>query len=642
MNCKKTKDNYKHLLYFFLLCFLGIALFSINVEAAKGCKSMISYPGKTTSKVNIRQKASTRYKSYGFVSKNEPVVILGYTTNDGMKWYKCRTKVNGKTKTGYISAYYISIKYKPKAVVNSKVKTTVNLRKSPSSSSKCIAKLKRNTKVKVYGIRKTSGTYWYKIGVRYKKKYRKGYVSAKYLTVEMKKSSHTTTQKDDKVVQTEEQFEASMSVFPESYKVALRSLHATYPNWRFVGIQTNLDWNTVIANENVVGRNTIQSNYPKNVAFLAPFSYLSTQKGAYDWSKDKYFVKDGSNWYTANEAVISHYMDPRNFLNDKDIFQFEALAYDSSQKETVVQAILNGTFMQGNYSVKDIATNKTVSGSYKNAFMDAGRGALANPYFLSVRSKQEVGTNGSASTSGTYRGYAGYYNYYNIGAFDGKDAVAKGLAWAKGGNTNATTYGRPWTTPYKAIVGGAQFIAKNYINIGQNTLYLQKFNVAPIDKEQLFAHQYMTNVQAPYSEGRYTRDGYNQMGILSDNMVFYIPIYNNMPEKAAPLPKVAGNPNPYLSNITVKSGNNNLVLTPTFSIPTEDGTLQNATYSLVVPNSVQEVVIQATTISKYATVSGTGTFRLDVVDQPISFQIVGTAQNGAQQVYTVNITRSSK
>lgn len=732
------KKNVIKIVVLILLCLFVVPVTGMKAEAATTCKSSISYPGKTSSKVNIRKKAGTKYKSYGLVNKNEPLTILGYTSNQGITWYKCKTKVKGKTRTGYISGAYVIKTSKPKGEVNKKVKTYLNLRKSAKTSSKSLMKMKKGTKVTVYGIKKVSNTYWYKVKVTYKKKKKTGYVDSKYITLSKKKTSSSTTPETPKKEEnsqagyvnekvttslnvrelpsttskvlmgiprntkvkiygtdgdwykitvthnkktvtgyvakeyitvekadsntnnnntsnentdnntnnntdspvTDADFETMLAAFPESYKTSIRALRAKYPSWKFVAVNTNLDWASVIANESVVGRNVIQSNYPKGKDSLAPLSYLSTQPGAYDWLKNKYSVKDGSNWYSADSAVIAYYMDPRNFLNDTDIFQFEALAYDESQSSTVVQSILNNTFMSGNYSVKDSATKKTVKGSYKQAFMDAGKGALANPYFLASRSKQEVGANGSSATSGNYKGYEGIYNYYNIGAFDGGDAVAKGLLWAKGGTSGATTYGRPWTNPYKSIVGGAQYIAKNYINVGQNTLYFQKFNVVPSNPAYIYLHQYMTNVQAPSAEGRTTRNAYNSLGIMDDTMVFYIPVYNNMPANPCALPKVAGNPNPFLKDLTVYNGDTKLPLTPSFVKPKSDGTLANNTYTIAAPKSATKITIGATTISSDATVSGAGTYEFK--GSGLTVKVKGIAENGRVQEYTINIIRQAK
>lgn len=728
----------------FAVFFMVILLLpEMKTEAATTCKSAMSYPGTTTAQVNMRKKAGTKYKSYGMLNKNAEVTLLGYVTNKSQTWYKCKGKVNGKTKTGYVLASYIKKDSKPTGVVNKKVSSYLNVRKSAKTSAKSVIQIPKNTKMTVNGIKKVSGKYWYKVKVTYNKKTQSGYVLNSYIDVQRNKNNNNTnnntannsngtgstanntspTQQgyvNEKVTttlnvrkeastksailmsiprntvvtilgvsgdwykitvtynkktvtgyasktyitiktadtnnsntnsntntnnntntntNTDASFETLLKNFPSSYQTSLKALHAEYPNWRFVAVNTNLDWAAVIMNESVVGRNVIQSNYPKGTSSLSPFSYLSTASGAYDWSKDSYVLKDGSNWYTASSEVIAYYMDPRNFLNSTDIFQFEALAYDSSHSATVVQSILSNTFMKGNYSVVDSATKKTVSGSYKQAFMDAGKTAQANPYFLASRSKQEVGANGSNATSGTYKGYEGIYNFYNIGAFDGGDAVAKGLQWARTG----TDYGKPWTNPYKSIVGGGQYIANNYINKGQNTLYLQKFNVKPTKASDLYIHQYMTNVQAPYSEGRTTRAAYNNMGILSDTMVFYIPVFNNMPASACKLPAASGNPNPFLSDLTVYNGNTKLSgLTPTFVKPTSGGVLSNNTYTIVVSKSVSSVTIKASAISKYATVSGTGNHNLGAAGSTTKITVTGKAQNGKTQQYIVNVVRNTK
>ncbi|MDE5864589.1 MAG: cadherin-like beta sandwich domain-containing protein, partial [Lachnospiraceae bacterium] len=238
----------------------------------------------------------------------------------------------------------------------------------------------------------------------------------------------------------------------------------------------------------------------------------------------------------------------------------------------------------------------------------------------------------------SYKGYEGIYNFYNIGAFDGGDAVAKGLQWAKTG----TDYGKPWTNPYKSIVGGGQYIAKTYINKGQNTVYFQKFNVKPTDPSTLYVHQYMTNVQAAYSEGRSTRNAYNAMGILQNTMVFYIPVYNNMPGSACQLPVSAGNPNPFLKSLTISDGSSKLSgMTPTFSLPSSGGTLGNSTYTIVVKKSVSSVKINATAISSKATVSGIGTVNLNAAGKTTTVKVTCKAQNGRTQDYTINITRQS-
>ena len=511
---------------------------SLYVKKASKPKGVVN--GKVSSTLCVRKKAKKNAKSLLKIPKQTETTILSITKTAGQYWYKVKVSYSGKNKTGYVLGNYIDVDFPEKAkkteeakeaFVNDKITSFLNVRKEASTTSGVVAKLPKGTVVLVTG---SSGN-WYKISTTYDSKDIKGYVAKEYITFG-KPEEAADNKKDNNVPVTDEDFDTQLAAFPDSYKEAIKALRASYPNWNFVAVNTGLDWNTAVANESVVGRNLIQSNYPKGVASLAPLCYLSTAEGAYDSTKKKYTVFDGYNWYSAAPEVIAYYMDPRNFLNDTDIFQFEALAYDESQSSTVVESILKDTFMSGDYSVIDPATGQAVTGSYVQAFMEAGKASGANPYFLAARCKQEVGAKGSIATSGTYEGYEGIYNYYNIGASDGSNAVVKGLLWAKGGQAGATTYNRPWTTPYKSIIGGASYIAQNYIAKGQNTLYFQKFNVHPIDAKQTYSHQYMTNVQAPWAEGRTTRAAYNALGILSDTMVFYIPVYNNMPETISALP----------------------------------------------------------------------------------------------------------
>lgn len=91
-------------------------------------------------------------------------------------------------------------------------------------------------------------------------------------------------------------------------------------------------------------------------------------------------------------------------------------------------------------------------------------------------------------------------------------------------------YGRPWTSPKLAIVGGAIWISDGYISKGQNTAYLKKFNVNPKSAYNIYGHQYMANLAAPYSEAYTSFKSYRDNNLLSLPLEFSIPIYDNMPD----------------------------------------------------------------------------------------------------------------
>ena len=317
------------------------------------------------------------------------------------------------------------------------------------------------------------------------------------------------------------QFESQMKAagFPTSYLDSLSALHKKYPNWQFEAVSTGLNWDDVIKNESKNGVNLV----PKS----GNDSTKSTASGAYDWTTNTWTIYDGSSWVAASSTYIAYYMDPRNFLNDTDIFQFESLSYSKSQTRAGVSAILAGTFM-----AKEIEDADGTTLNYADAFMKIGETRKISPYHLASRVRQEQGTGGTSSLiSGTYSGYEGYYNYFNFGASGvGSAAVIKnGLAYAKS---------KGWDTRYKSLDGGAQLLAKNYISVGQDTLYFQKFNV--VNASNLYGHQYMSNLTAAYTEGRKLGQGYTDK---QQAFVFRIPVYTSMPDQASAF-TATGNPSP--------------------------------------------------------------------------------------------------
>ena len=145
---------------------------------------------------------------------------------------------------------------------------------------------------------------------------------------------------------TDSDFEAKLSAegFPESYKNGLRQLHAQYPNWVFKAKKTGLDWNTVIENEALLGRNLVSSG--------SISSWKSVESGAYNWDNSTWTGFDGSNWVAASEDIIRYYMDPRNFLDDTYVFQFLSHEYNSStQTRDGLAKMVEGSFLSGTTAV---------------------------------------------------------------------------------------------------------------------------------------------------------------------------------------------------------------------------------------------------------------------------------------------------
>lgn len=397
--------------------------------------------------------------------------------------------------------------------------------------------------------------------------------------------------------------------FPDTYIFKLVELHAKHPNWQFKIMNVDIDFNELIRLE--------YDGYSKGWSLLEDTgSYFDGYKSFDSWSYNYLtnqfsndFTGGGKYWYAASKGTIGYYLDPRNFFNERQIFMFETLSYngDYHTKEGI-ELMLKGSFMEGKLSDE---SNKK---SYADAFIDAGLKYNVSPYVLVSRVIQEIGINGSTITSGTVSGYEGYYNFYNIKAYgnSASETIANGLIYAKE---------QGWDNPYKAILGGASFLGSDYIGAGQDTLYLQKWDVIG---SSIATHQYMQNIQAPSTESVKTYNGYNDMKLVDSSFVFTIPVYKNMPSETK-LPN-SGNPNNYLSSLAVNG-----------EYFFESATTKKD-FSMNLDINTTSVDISATKVYSGSVITGTGSVSLKGEKQTIPITV--TAKNGDVRIYNITITRS--
>lgn len=268
-------------------------------------------------------------------------------------------------------------------------------------------------------------------------------------------------------------------------------------------------------------------------------------------------------------------------------------------------------------------TSPVPTGStYVDIIMKAAAQTGVNPYVLGAMILQEQGTGKSGSISGKTSGYEGYYNFFNVGAYASgtMSAVTRGLWYA----SQSGSYGRPWNSIEKSIIGGATYYSENFLKNGQDTFYLKKFNVQGSNP---YKHQYMTNVEGAAGEGAKLARAYTDE-MKKQALTFKIPVFNNMPETACAKPTVTGSPNNKLSGIVIDGYS----LTPTFSKDTEK-------YDLVVDSSVSSVNIRATAIDSKAAVSGTGTISLGSGTTVVNIQV--KAENGDIRTYQISIAKGN-
>ena len=317
-------------------------------------------------------------------------------------------------------------------------------------------------------------------------------------------------------------------IYP-GYKSLIKSMQARHSNYRFLVYYTGMNWNHVITAEyqghGYSPKNLFQKGSNYNGMWICPIC-----------GNKNY---DNGSWCCASREALAYMMDPRNSINDNDIFQFKDLE-------------------GSDVTYNDIARVVSGYGAYINnaeviqAIVDASIHYNINGYFLFSKIINEHGRNGSTLSNGNgYNGqFVGIYNYFNIGATGNGSAriITNGLSYAQ-------SHG--WNSRRASIFGGTEVVKNSFITrYSQNTLYYQKFNVS--GKSEMASHQYQQNIMAAQSQGASLKAYYGSNNSI--RFTFIIPLYKNIPAA------VSGRPNVAKAN----------------SISYEDGIVQNISTALTV------------------------------------------------------------
>lgn len=465
--------------------------------------------------------------------------------------------------------------------------TDVRVRKGPSTNHTIIEQISYRNATVLSEVKEGDYT-WYQITYHNGTEQITGYIrNAEYIRI--------VTYNPDAT------FEEKLKAFPESYHEALRQLKAVYKNWEFIPDPVNMTFEQAVALESV--------DMKKQVSFKSqPVSWRSMGQGSYDWNKNQWVVTNGG-WTGASREIVAYYMDPRNFLNTSEIYQFLQQGYNPNyQTEAGVNAIINGTFLATNYV--DPKDDPKYGGSYVKVIMEAAKQSGVSPYILASKIRQEIGVNATAMVSGETEGYKGYYNFYNIGA-SGSDAATT----LKNGLERAKSEG--WDTRSKAIISGAKFLSNNYIVKGQDTYYYQDFNVHNPDS---LWHQYAQAIHDAVAKGKLLAESY----IRETNfpLTFRIPIFLNMPPSVSAKPVSNENKNNYYFAAISAPG-----LTPSYLI-------NNYKYDLKIAGNTT-IAVQPVADATY-----TGKLSYPIKKGLNAIPLTVKAQTGYISTYYINIDSS--
>lgn len=306
------------------------------------------------------------------------------------------------------------------------------------------------------------------------------------------------------------------------YIALVQAIVASHPNWTFKLYETGLTWEATINSEYQNHTDSIKNVVPSNYSNEWICSICGREE------------QDTGRWYCASRQAIEHVMDPRNSLNDANLFQYLQLSNDKSITKDQVAQMASKISYLNNQSIIDAIYEVANDPDYN-----------INPFYIIGKILQEQGSGASALCSGQgYKGqYVGYYNLFNVGASGkGEEAVIlNGLAYAKS---------QGWDTPKKAIMGGIGLV-KRYINRGQDTLYYQKFNVT---YKPYYVNQYAQNLFDAQSIGSILKGYYKDAGLLDSSFTFVIPLYTNMPSAPCKSPSISSSETGELAYINANGG----------------------------------------------------------------------------------------
>lgn len=180
--------------------------------------------------------------------------------------------------------------------------------------------------------------------------------------------------------------------FSDSYIEDLAALQKAHPNWKFVAFKTGIDFEDAVKGE-LAGTPTTETN-------------------------------------------LRAYLDPRNWLNEKYIFQFESIKKsDAVQSVSSVNAILKNTWMANSkinyFDTQGISKTVTEVNTYADAMIKASNYTNMSANYIAAKIRQENGgaTYSATAVCGTRPPFQGMFNYFNIGAYT---TAMDGLAWAAG------------------------------------------------------------------------------------------------------------------------------------------------------------------------------------------------------------------
>ncbi|MBE6016177.1 MAG: hypothetical protein E7233_01025 [Lachnospiraceae bacterium] len=360
-------------------------------------------------------------------------------------------------------------------------------------------------------------------------------------------------------------FEAHISAFPDSYKNALRRIHAMYPNFTFVADNIGMTLDEAVRTQIAKGyktyRGTFTNDYDTIYTFMNPLTYLYPEYDPrydvysssfdIDWHSDADFFMFADHAYSTNQYgdALQFLVDGCDFLEDEDMDSIIAASAACQMNPYVMAStvILEKGWhakANGNGDVTGRVVNKghvDAANVYSQAGGSTVLASLNNTDVFIVANGNYTASDGKTWLKIIYDydgdlfdskvhgvpGYVeesnvsgiSYFNtYYNLFSVNQSDdnPVVGGIAYAM-------SHG--WTSIALSFEGGARFCKDFYYDANQTTYYYMHYNV--LDVPSRWWHEYSTGVSAGLKCARILRYAYDYDH--SQSLLMRIPVYDPEP-----------------------------------------------------------------------------------------------------------------
>lgn len=264
----------------------------------------------------------------------------------------------------------------------------------------------------------------------------------------------------------------------------------------------NTDFDNYYTNYFRCVQNVISSSNNEQITFKNyNINFDNIVNEQYNSNSSQYEIK--TYWSLASKNIISYYINPNNFMDNEGKYMFMRI----DQTLSNITADDLNTILKGKGTLEGMG----------QAFLDAANQYKLNVAYLVAHALEETGNGKTNLASGNIiiNGKP-TYNFWGIHAYD-SDPDKLGSQYA---------YDNGWFTPKDAIMGGAKFIAEQYIystdstSSDRKTLYNMKWNPS-----YPASYEYATDVMWAYNSSLNMYNLFDQL-LSKSNVIYEIPKFN--------------------------------------------------------------------------------------------------------------------